>query len=483
MNRFIAIFILLFLSTTAYAQLEIKQGSFKEVPGFINANPDKQLDDNDKPFSVIKIKTVNISDKQRRELVFQGSLGTYFEKEYKVGEMWIYISYTSEFIKISHNELSSVDFYFPQQLEPKKGYELTLVNKTAAPPSGFGTITIRTVPESGADISIDGVSVGKQSPSEIMLPAQDYTVSVSKTGFYTATDNITIKANENISIELTMRDAYGDIIVKTEPSGSAVYIDETPMGITPLSLKQKIKEGSHLLRISGKNCISVTKDINVVKDSIVNIFEQLQTEKTVTVKTEKAGNQIYIDDNYVGTSPVTTTLKFGEHKFKAIDNGVEVNTLATVELIPTPQTIVIDFYNYININSDRAGDRVFIDDNLVGVTPYSDEIKCGNHIVKVVGLYNTKEQAVSIDTDGDFTFDFNLHTGRSIKRQERLRLLGNMLFRGWYIGPYAGFNSILYSGSYFDDFKFVPASMKIYHGVDPEFFSFKWEGGTNAAVR
>lgn len=130
MKKSIVLFIALFLSLAAMAQLEVKPDSFKKVEGFVNINTEKMYDDNDKPYAVLKIKTENINDKQRRELLFQGNAATFFEVEYKVGEVWVYLSYYATFLKISHPDLSSTEFWFPFDMEPKQGYELTLVNKS-----------------------------------------------------------------------------------------------------------------------------------------------------------------------------------------------------------------------------------------------------------------------------------------------------------------------------------------------------------------
>ena len=81
----ILLFTTIILSLPVFAQLEVKQDSFKEVSGFVNIDLDKMYDDNDKPYSVIKVKTENINDKERRELLFQGDARTFFELEYKVG--------------------------------------------------------------------------------------------------------------------------------------------------------------------------------------------------------------------------------------------------------------------------------------------------------------------------------------------------------------------------------------------------------------
>lgn len=131
MKKLTAILILLFLSFNVLAQLEVKPGSFKEVAGFVNINMDIQTDDNDVPFAVLKVKTENINDKQRRELLFQGDAATFIECEYKVGEVWVYITYKATYLKISHPDLSSTEFWFPFDMQPKKGYELTLVNNAA----------------------------------------------------------------------------------------------------------------------------------------------------------------------------------------------------------------------------------------------------------------------------------------------------------------------------------------------------------------
>ena len=134
MKKALLLAISFLLSICAFAQFEVKSGSFKEVPGFVNINsdPNYQTDDNDLPFAVIKVRTENITDKQRRELRFEGNGGTFIVLEYKTGEVWVYLTAKyADYLKISHPDFSSIEFTFPFDLQPKKGYELTLVNKPA----------------------------------------------------------------------------------------------------------------------------------------------------------------------------------------------------------------------------------------------------------------------------------------------------------------------------------------------------------------
>lgn len=65
MRKLFILLFSIFLSLNMMAQLEVKEGSFKEVEGFVNINTDIMYDDNDKPYAVLKVKTDNINDKQR----------------------------------------------------------------------------------------------------------------------------------------------------------------------------------------------------------------------------------------------------------------------------------------------------------------------------------------------------------------------------------------------------------------------------------
>ena len=133
MKKYILLFWTLILTIPLFAQLEVKPDSFKEVPGFVNINPDDnyQADDNNLPFAVIKIRTENIIDKHRRELKFSGNAGTFIMLEYKDGEVWVYLTAQyADYLKISHPDFSSIEFTLPFDLKPKCGYEMTLVNNS-----------------------------------------------------------------------------------------------------------------------------------------------------------------------------------------------------------------------------------------------------------------------------------------------------------------------------------------------------------------
>ena len=215
----------MFAANIVFAQLEVKEGSFKKVDGFVNINTDKMFDDNDKPYAVLKIKTENIDAKQRRELTFKGDARTFFEIEYNDGEVWLYISYYATFIKISHPDLSSTEFWFPFDMEPKRGYELTLVNKPSLDEEvikrieklehastevnensdNYGYIVIKTGSLEGATVIIDGKEMEMKTPFvSDPIKKGPHKIKVVKDGYEAYQDIVAVdgKGMKTINVDL-----------------------------------------------------------------------------------------------------------------------------------------------------------------------------------------------------------------------------------------------------------------------------------------
>lgn len=226
MKKSLLLILLVISSLICSAQLQVKEGSFKKVEGFVNINTEKMFDDNDRPYAVLKIKTENINDKQRRELSFGGDAQTFFETEYKDGEVWLYISYYATFLKISHPDLSSTEFWFPFDMEPKRGYELTLVNKpsldeaaiisiidqrlentsnVAENPDDFGYIVIKTGSLEGATVYIDGEEMEMKTPFvSDPIKKGPHKIKIVKDGYETYQDIVAVdgKVMKTINVDL-----------------------------------------------------------------------------------------------------------------------------------------------------------------------------------------------------------------------------------------------------------------------------------------
>lgn len=267
MKKHLVLLFALVLSITSFAQLEVSPNSFKQIEGFVNDNPDIQTDDNEKPFSVIKMKTENINEEQRNQLLFEGDLQTYFEVEEHGEELWLYISYYATFIKISHPDFGTTEFWFPFSMRGKKGYEMTLINKTSNF-SGSGGLFISTIPESGATITINGrVLEEKTYYRNPMIAAGEYEITVSKEGYEDVTKKISIYDGDKIYLDIEMPLIRSKLLVETNPTGAKVTIDGKVCGVTPLSIDTMLL-GKHALVLEMNKCKTFNKEFEIERNKM-----------------------------------------------------------------------------------------------------------------------------------------------------------------------------------------------------------------------
>ncbi|MBO7073299.1 MAG: PEGA domain-containing protein [Bacteroidales bacterium] len=296
MKKVVLLAIALVISLCSLAQLEVKSNSFKEVPGFVNINPDQdyQFDDNDLPFAVIKVRTENITDKQRRELRFEGNGGTFIVLEYKTGEVWVYLTAKyADYLKISHPDFSSIEFTLPFDLEPKKGYELTLVNKPAVdedivkrleklenasnvapvvvpvevvekPKTDVGFITVKTTPK-GAYVLVDNKIVGTTPYLSESVSVGNHKISVRLEGYEPAAQRLEIKKGEEIALEFAL---VSENI--TEENNEVINQISEPMAVEK-------KEG--IFSISPRNEVVFSKGNVSLKSSDKRKFTDNQWDK------------------------------------------------------------------------------------------------------------------------------------------------------------------------------------------------------------
>ena len=299
-RKVLLLVLVIVLSLQLFAQLEVKEGSFKEVAGFVNINTEKMYDDNDKPYAVLKVRTENINDRQRRELNFGGDAQTFFEIEYKDGEVWLYISYYATFLKISHPDLSSTEFYFSFDMEPKKGYEMTLVNK----------------------------------------PAVDEEIIKRLEKLENATNAVIVEQAIEKPVEKLEEKQHdvGYITVKTNPKGAFVLVDNKIVGMTPY-LSEAVSVGNHKISVSLEGYEPEAKRVVISKDAETKIEFDLNVEKadkqevivvkqiitdTVTIKdgafSVSQNKYVYFSKGNIQYNESTKTWRFAENQWDIVSD-------------------------------------------------------------------------------------------------------------------------------------------------------------------
>lgn len=426
MKKYLISFLILFASSVAFAQLEVKEGSFNEVPGFVNINPDPnyQTDDNDLPFAIIKVKTENINDKQRRKLLFEGNAGTFVLLEYKTGEVWVYLTARyADYLKISHPDFSSTEFTFPYDLKPKQGYELTLVNttnyKTISEEPDYNYLIVKA-DQPNAMIYFDDVFMGKYECSKLFKVGEQHKWRIDCDLYHSENGESIIVAGGPITIEKTLKPAYGFINVTSEPeNGAMVYIDNINVGVTPFK-SDKIKSGQHKVKIIKEMYNEALQTITVTDGNTSDVKMTMSAKfVNVMVKTN-AESYIYIDNVKKGKGKWSGRLSEGKHVFEAKKESHKVSLMSTdivlgkdVEIIiPDPEPI----YGSINVTSDPIGASIIIDGKDIGTTPrIIKNILIGNHtVVFEKNGYNSETKKIKVSEGEMIDIAATLSIGKTV---------------------------------------------------------------------
>ena len=183
--------------------------------------------------------------------------------------------------------------------------------------------------DSEAEIWVNGEKKGLGRWSS-RLPAGTYRVEARKASHRTTTRQITLAAGDNSTVPLDApAPIVGKVSVNSSPFGANIFLDGKNVGTTPKILNE-VLIGSHELRIEKTGCPSSTRRVTVEEGRMAEVMVGLATGRTVTLKSDPAGADIYVDGTRVGTAPCTATLSFGFHRVKAEKEGVVKEETVTV---------------------------------------------------------------------------------------------------------------------------------------------------------
>ncbi|MBQ8222990.1 MAG: SUMF1/EgtB/PvdO family nonheme iron enzyme [Bacteroidales bacterium] len=195
-------------------------------------------------------------------------------------------------------------------------------NATLNMAANFVNVIINT--DSQSDIYVDEEYKGKGRWTG-RLSDGSHIFEARKQNHRTAQRTIDLVLGETKTVTLDApKPINGSCEISSSPMGATIYIDGKNYGETPNYINEIII-GTHELKLEKQGCTTITQTINIKEGETLSINEKLQTGKEITIKTDKSGDRIYVDGNYVGLSPITSSLSFGSHYIKAERDGKTVS--------------------------------------------------------------------------------------------------------------------------------------------------------------
>ena len=372
----LVIFALISLNT--FAQLQVKEGSFKYVPGGVIDNKLEYTDGNDLPMALIKISTENIPEQERLRLVFVGNRATQIIKKPKTGSMWIYISAeAATFIDIRHPDYGTYKYYLPEELCDYCVYEMILQYKNpnayAGPEKPNINYLIISSDREDAEIYIDDEYVGDKEVSKTLNIGTTHTWRMECKYYHTESGSVEITEGDPIVVEKKMSPAYGYIEVESTPeNGALVYIDNERVGKTPFKT-DKLESGEYVVKVVKEMYKQAEQKFTVVDGQTTKAVLNMEPNFVkVTINTDVEAD-IYINNELKAKGSWTGRLAEGSHYVEARKAQHETTSKNINVVLGEDMVINIDapraICGFLNVNTEPMRAEIYIDGKHYGQTP------------------------------------------------------------------------------------------------------------------
>ena len=269
--------------------------------------------------------------------------------------------------------------------------------------ANFANVTLKA--DVDCEIWVDGQLKGNEQWSG-PLQIGDYTVEVRKASHRNASEIVRISTTEERTVQLkSPTPIYTSLELSSSPSRVTVCIDGTEMGTTPLLLNN-VLVGSHRIVFKKDGYSSADKQVEL-KEGIENkVYAELSNIKEVSIVSYPNGAIVTMDREYLGVTPLKTTLPCGEHLFTFGKDGYN---LEQVNIVVDGQTNTIDqrlSLKEVEITSNPSKATVTIDGKSVGVTPYTTTFENGVHTIALAKSgYVSASVSKAFPTSDSFHFD------------------------------------------------------------------------------
>lgn len=160
-------------------------------------------------------------------------------------------------------------------------------------------------------ISVDGLLTLAVGERFLLLPGE-HRIEIAADGYHPHQSQIEVDRSDNQYHDITLEPLPGHLIVSSNTLAQ-VFIDETLKGDTSRRL-DNIEAGEHQLRFSADRYQSLTMPLVIEGRNKEQALEiNLQPDwADITINTSPSGATVFVDDNAMGQTPITTELLAGK---------------------------------------------------------------------------------------------------------------------------------------------------------------------------
>lgn len=375
------ILMMLLIALSSRADLSVK--SFRLLEIDLDARTNYPLkDQNGEIAAIIKVVT------NQKGFTFDGGMTGIVKTIEKPSEIWVYVPWGLKRLSIFHPHLGQLrDYFIPTTIEKACVYELVLlsgkVETTVVEEIVSQWLVINPYPENAA-IYVDdefkqtGVFTAKYKPGK-------YSYRVEAPLYHSEAGLLDV-ADSKVSIDVTLKPAFGYIAVNTLPeSGAKVIIAGKVLPQLTPTKSEPLASGEYSVQVLREMYEPVTKKFLVVDGQTAVADFKMQPNFASLTITAPENAEIFLNNlqKAIGTwkgriSPGVYTIEARLDKHRSAKQDVEIYSgdNKSITLKPTP------IYGSVDVISNPVGAAISINGKEYGTTPNTiDKLLIGDYTI------------------------------------------------------------------------------------------------------
>jgi formylglycine-generating enzyme required for sulfatase activity len=218
------------------------------------------------------------------------------------------------------------------------------------------------VDEQPLPVSVDGVAEIDRGVHRLRVETERYLPEETRLDV--------VGLGEAQSLSFTLRPAWADVSISSQPSGARVEVDGQAVGDTPLQVQ--MMQGLRTITLTMAAHKPVTLHQEVVAGSAVSLQDVSLTpaDGRLLVESDPAGASISVDGDFHGTTPTTMTLSSVEQHEVQLTKPGYTTTTRSVTLAPDEERALVlkltPQYGTLFISSEPADASLSVDGKPAG---------------------------------------------------------------------------------------------------------------------
>jgi len=311
----------------------------------------------------------------------------------------------------NHQLILKKELYLPNE----SNFEITAGNTTTLEiplTANFGSLTISTQPESGAEVWIDGQSAGETTPATMeMLSAGNHFITVKKEMYEALEQEFAITSGRETALNLTLVPTFGTISISTTPPAD-IWIDQSRIGTGTYS--GRLLKGLHMVEATLDKHKTITESVTVEIDKPLSLkWQMVPKTGTLAINSDPPEADVYLDGTLQGTSPLfIEKIIVGGHsiRFTKTGHGEVIKQVSLQENQTLDINEKLPAGIEVTINSTPSEVDLYIDNKPTGKTPYIGPLSFGSHTLRIENNGEKDEKNVQVIQGGTVSFSLAIMT-------------------------------------------------------------------------